>query len=60
MARACYIQWDDDDVRFVLDQHAALGLYSVSLLTQQSAHGHVAPIGHIIPRFRSYSLMLHA
>ena len=30
-------QWDDDEVRFVLDQHAELGLYSASSLKQQSA-----------------------
>ena len=33
-----------DDVRFVLDQHAELDIYSASLLKQQS----VAPIEHII------------
>jgi hypothetical protein len=37
-------QWDDDDVRFVLDQHAELDFYSASLLKQQSADRHVAPI----------------
>ena len=36
-------QWDDDEVRFVLDQHAELELYSASSLKQ-----HVAPLGHII------------
>ena len=41
-------QWDDDEVRFVLDQHAELGFNSVSLLKQQSAGRHVAPLGHII------------
>ena len=30
-------QWDDDEVRFVLDQHAELDLYSASSLKQQSA-----------------------
>ena len=42
-------QWDDDDqVRFVLDQHAELDLYSASLLKQQSASRRVAPLVHII------------
>jgi hypothetical protein len=39
---------DDDEVRFDLDQHAELDLYSASLLKQQSAGRHVAPLGHII------------
>ena len=42
-------QWDDDDeVRFVLDQHAELDFYSASSLTQQFAGRHVASLGHII------------
>ena len=41
-------QWDDDEVRFVLDQHAELYVYSASSLRQQSADRHVAPLGHII------------
>ena len=41
-------QWDDDEVRFVLDQHAELDFYSTSSLKQQSATGHVAPLAHII------------
>jgi hypothetical protein len=37
-------QWDDDDeVRFVLDQHAELDFYSASSLKQ-----HVALLGYII------------
>ena len=43
------IQWDDDDVRFVLDQQAELDLYSASSLKQQSAGKYFAPLGHIIP-----------
>jgi hypothetical protein len=35
-----HFQWDDDD-----DE---LDFYSVSLLKQQSADRHVAPLGHII------------
>jgi hypothetical protein len=41
-------QWDDDEVCFVLDQHAKLDFYSASSLRQQSAGIHVAPLGHII------------
>jgi hypothetical protein len=41
-------QWDDDEVRFVLDQQAELDLYSASSLNQQFAGKHVAPLGHII------------
>jgi hypothetical protein len=41
-------QWDYDDIRFVLDQHAELDLYSASSLKQQSMGKHVAPLGHII------------
>ena len=42
------ISWVDDEVRFVLDQHAELNLYSASSLKQQSVGKHVAPLGHII------------
>jgi hypothetical protein len=42
-------QWNDDEVHFVLDQHAELEFYSAKLLKQQSADRHVAPLGHIIP-----------
>ena len=44
------IQWNDDEVCFVLDQHAdhELDFYSASSLKQQSAGRHVAPLGHII------------
>ena len=40
--------WDDDEVRFVLDQHAELDFYSASSLKQQSADRDVAPLEHII------------
>jgi hypothetical protein len=49
MGRTNYFQWDNDEVRFVLDQHAELVFYSASSLKQQSAGRHVAPLGHIIP-----------
>ena len=42
-------QWDDDEVCFVLDQHAEWDFYSASSLKQQSAGRHVAPLGNIIP-----------
>jgi hypothetical protein len=41
-------QWDDDVVRFVLDQYAELDFYSASSLKQQFAGRHVAPLEHII------------
>jgi hypothetical protein len=62
-ANTSYIWWDDDDVHFVLDQHAELDFYSASSLTQQSAGRHVAPLETHYPDseptdFYSYSLML--
>ena len=39
---------DDDEVRFVLDQHAELEFYSANSLKQQSMDRHVSPLGHII------------
>jgi hypothetical protein len=50
-------QWDDDEVRFVPDQHAELDFYSASSLKQQSAGRYVAPLGHIIliPKTSSYT-----
>jgi hypothetical protein len=41
-------QSDDDEVRFVLDQHNWLDFYSASSLKQQSAGRYVGPRGHII------------
>ena len=41
-------QWDDDEIRFVLNQHAELDFYSASSLKQQSMGRHVAPLKHII------------
>ena len=41
-------QWDDDEVRFVLDQHAELDFYSASSLKQQSTGRYVTPLWHII------------
>jgi hypothetical protein len=39
---------DDDEVRFVLDQHAWLDFDSASLLKQQCVDRHVAPLWYII------------
>jgi len=41
-------QCDNDEIRFVLDQHTELDFYSASSLKQQSVDRHVAPLGHII------------
>ena len=41
-------QWDNDEVRFVLDQHSLLDFYSASSLKQQSTGRHVIPLGNII------------
>jgi hypothetical protein len=49
MTPVLFINTDDDEVRFVLDQHAELDFYSASSLKRQSAGRHVAPLGHIIP-----------
>ena len=38
-------RWDDDEVRFVLDQHAELILYSSNSLKQQSTGRHVGRFG---------------
>jgi hypothetical protein len=44
MARTSYIQWtDDDDICFVLDQHA---FYCASSLKQQSAGRHLSTLTH--------------
>ena len=42
-----YFPWDDDEVRFVLDQQALLDFYSASSLKQQSVDRHFAPLEHI-------------
>ena len=39
---------DDDEVHFVLDQHAEWDFYRASSLKQQSWGRHVAPLGQII------------
>ena len=41
-------QWDDDGVRFVLDQHAEFDFYSASSLKQQSTGRKVTPLRNII------------
>ena len=57
---------DNDDVRFVLDQHNELDFYSASSFKQQSAGSRVAPLTRTHysasePTILcSYSLKLHA
>jgi hypothetical protein len=46
-------QWDDDEISFVLDQHAELDLHSASSRKQQSADRYVATLGH------NYSALSH-
>jgi hypothetical protein len=38
----------DDEVRFVLDQHAELEFHSANSLKQQCVDRYVIPLGHII------------
>jgi hypothetical protein len=51
-------QWEDDEIRYVLDQHNELDFYSASSLKQQSANRHVGPLGHII-LIPSRSVIIH-
>lgn len=44
MSRTNPIQRDDDSVRFVLDKHVELDVYSATTLKQQFSGGHVAPL----------------
>ena len=39
---------DDDEVSFVLNQHALFNVYSASSLKQQSADRHITLLGQII------------
>jgi hypothetical protein len=48
MARTSYIQWNNDDVYFVIDKYALLDPYSVRSLKQQSAGRYITAFGHII------------
>ena len=41
-------QWDDDDVRYLLEQHALLHFYSASSMKQQIVDRQVASLRHII------------
>ena len=50
-------QWDNDEIRFLLDQHAGLDFYSGSSLKQQSTDRHVAPFGTLF-WFRAYQSSL--
>ena len=56
-------QWDDDELRFVLDQHVELDFYSASSLKQQSMCRHVAPLWHIMtchPTLTHYDISPHS
>ena len=57
-------QWDNEEIYFVLDQHAKLDFYSASSLKQQSVNiGHSSQTYYADFKpnsFCSYSLMLHA
>ena len=60
MVRTSYILCDDDDdVYFVLDQHAELDIYSASSLKQQTVDRHVTPLGHNFRFQAKRSLFLH-
>jgi hypothetical protein len=48
MIRTSNCQWNDDEVSFVLDQHAELDFYSANSLKQQSAGRHVSTLRQII------------
>ena len=48
MTRTSYIRRDEDDVRFILDQHAELDLDCASSLKLHAACRHITPPGHII------------
>jgi hypothetical protein len=55
----------DNDVYFVLDQHAQLDFYSAGTLKQHSMGSHVASLGHIImipnqPVFAFFPCILNA
>jgi hypothetical protein len=55
-----YFQWDDDEIRFVLDKHASLDIYTGSVISrkQQSVDRHVAPLWHISPIPSNQSLII--
>ena len=48
MVKQVHIQWDDDDVHFVLDQHTWFDFYGAIALKQQVVDRPVVPLGHII------------
>ena len=49
------IQWDDDDIPFVQDQHADSDFYTANSLKQESTG---STLTHYSDSFCSYSLML--
>ena len=58
MMRTRYARWEDNDVHFVLDQHAELDFYNASSLKQKSTDRSVASLWHIIliPRQQVFAL----
>ena len=51
------LQWNDEDVRFVLDQYSSMDFYCSSSLTKQSTDWHAAPLGNIILFWDRQSLL---
>ena len=48
ITRTSYSWWDDDEARFVQEEHAELDFYSASSLKQQSVDRHITQLGLII------------
>ena len=48
MTRTSYIRWGDNDIRFVLDQHAWFDFYSASSMKRQLIGKYISSLGHII------------
>ena len=46
MARTSYIQWNGDDICFVLDQHPELAFYSALVLAHRNNNPQVDMLSH--------------
>ena len=57
MARTSYFEWNDDEIRFVLDQHTELDCYSARGLKNQSAGRHVIPNSDTLIWFQANQLL---
>jgi hypothetical protein len=53
-----FFQWDDDEVHFVLDQHAELDFYSASSLKQHSPQVDMSFYSDTLFRFRANQSLL--